>query len=72
MEAYGDRPKRRFINGVKEDMKLDGVREEDEEDRWRQMILLWRLLRGTTRKKRSKKKTLVQHLEIPVREKKWR
>ena len=34
------RPKRRFMNVVKEDMKLVGVREEDAEDRvrWRQMI----------------------------------
>ena len=34
------RPKRRFMDVVKEDMKLVGVRDEDEEDRvrWRQMI----------------------------------
>ncbi|KAF7655305.1 hypothetical protein LDENG_00057930 [Lucifuga dentata] len=34
------RPKRRFMDVVKEDMKLVGVREEEAEDRvrWRQMI----------------------------------
>ncbi|KAF7659468.1 hypothetical protein LDENG_00297190 [Lucifuga dentata] len=34
------RPKRRFMDAVKEDMKLVGVREEEAEDRvrWRQMI----------------------------------
>ncbi|KAF7667879.1 hypothetical protein LDENG_00044320 [Lucifuga dentata] len=34
------RPKRRFMDVVKEDMKLAGVREEEAEDRvrWRQMI----------------------------------
>lgn len=29
------RPKRRFMDGVKEDMREVGVREEDAEDRWR-------------------------------------
>ena len=34
------RPKRRFMDEVKEDMKLVGVREEDAQDRvrWRQLI----------------------------------
>ncbi|KAF7669317.1 hypothetical protein LDENG_00206530, partial [Lucifuga dentata] len=34
------RPKRKFMDVVKEDMKLVGVREEEAEDRvrWRQMI----------------------------------
>ncbi|KAF7641470.1 hypothetical protein LDENG_00280470 [Lucifuga dentata] len=34
------RPKRRFMDAVKEDMKLVDVREEEAEDRvrWRQMI----------------------------------
>ncbi|KAF7645989.1 hypothetical protein LDENG_00195280 [Lucifuga dentata] len=34
------RPKRRFMDVAKEDMKLVGVREEEAEDRvrWRQMI----------------------------------
>ena len=34
------RPKRRFMDVVKEDMKFDGVRKEDAENRvrWRQMI----------------------------------
>lgn len=34
------RPKKRFMNLVKEDMKFAGVRKEDAEDRirWRQMI----------------------------------
>ncbi|KAF7657713.1 hypothetical protein LDENG_00023190 [Lucifuga dentata] len=34
------RPKMRFMDAVKEDMKLVGVREEEAEDRvrWRQMI----------------------------------
>ena len=34
------RPKRRFVDAVKEDMKLVGVREEDAGDRvrWRWMI----------------------------------
>ena len=34
------RPKRRFMDGVKENLKLDSVREDDAEDRvrWRKMI----------------------------------
>ena len=34
------RPRRRFMDVVKEDMKVVGVREEDAEDRvrWRQLI----------------------------------
>lgn len=34
------RPKRRYMDGVKEDMRSVGLREEDAEDgvRWRQMI----------------------------------
>lgn len=35
----GGRPKRRLIDGVKEDMKVTGVREEDAEDR-----VIWRPL----------------------------
>ena len=34
-----EKPKRRFMDVVKEDMNLDGVREEDAEDRvrWRKI-----------------------------------
>ena len=40
LELPGRRPKRRFMDVVKEGMKLAGVREEDAEDRvrWGQMI----------------------------------
>ena len=39
-EKVRGRPKRRFVDVVKEDMKLAGVREEDVEDRgrWKQML----------------------------------
>ena len=48
----GGRPERRFIDVVKEDMKLTGVREEDAEDwvRWRWMIPL----KGTAERKRRR------------------
>ena len=49
------RPKRRFMDVVKEDMKLVGVREEDAEDRvrWRQMICCG-VPKGKSQKKKKK------------------
>ena len=51
------RPKRRFMDVVKEDMKVVGVKEKEAEDRvrWRQMIrCAWRPLKGTTERKRRR------------------
>ena len=50
------RPRRRFMDAVKEDMESFGVRKEDaeERDRWRQMIGCGS--EGNSRKKKKKKK----------------
>ena len=47
------RPKKRFMNVVKEDVKLVGVTEKDAEDRvrWRQMILCGETLKRTAESK---------------------